>query len=535
MDSFESIVKGLKTKPGLSFGFAAYEGSGSPIGIIADKKKTGKSLETQAKKKGALLASGSVHISPDGKSCTFSCGLLKPGFKANALKPYFAKLPLVPDVEAAPAEAVEPGSDDDPVLDEDDGNIDETLVTLWSKQFDRSLVAAGVEAQVVAQYNGIDTPVTLRLPKYFIKALKSHSAEAFAARIVDSVNKAFDAECARMKKQIGIAQANPGVTVNLNENVLVFQERSEKIVETAWDAFVTRYEVTKGFKKKRFRAIAVPVIGGMAAVVGTTASFATGNIVGGVAGTIAALRATVALITAWRQYARDLEKILKSMEGALERLSRTYIEKKTDSLEHMREGGLVALNAFAGGGLAKTFKSVKDTIDIFKPRLAMAERTLDKLMAEANTAIAANTREIAPFLVEQKALQVALKAGDRSVQKRLKWVNYVIESSHDCGQAVTDLLDKIADGNATYRDMGVRVSKLEKVIITLNAGKAMTMEQAEKVMAFVVNFASTAANLSIGIATAGMVLDGVITTIGGLADTHDMLASEWDALDATVG
>ena len=77
MESFESIVQALKKKPGLEIGFAAYESKGSPIGIFADKKKTGKSLEGKAKKAGTLVASGTVKLSEDGKNCQFNCGMLR--------------------------------------------------------------------------------------------------------------------------------------------------------------------------------------------------------------------------------------------------------------------------------------------------------------------------------------------------------------------------------------------------------------------------------------------------------------------------
>lgn len=534
MDTFKSIVKKLKQQAGLELGFAAYAGADSPIGILADKNKSGQSLEAQAKKKGTLLASGSVSVSEDGKTCNFSCGTLKSGFKASALKPYLSEWKLAPVVAAAKAGALNPDSDDDAV-DVEEEPLDETLITLWSKNFEKSLIANGVDAQVLAQFSGIDEPVTLKLPKYFLIALKANNAEAFAARIQDSVNTAYDAECVRIKRQIETWQQNPDLSLSLKDNFIGFADKSEKIVETAWDAFVKRYEVTKGFKKKRFKAVAIPFIGGVAAVTGTVASFTTGNVVGGVAGTVAALRASVALLTVWRQYVQDLEKILTRMEGAVNRLVRTYEAEKTAISDHARETGLVILNAVSGGGLAKSFKSIKDTVDVFIPRLALAERNLDAMMKEANTAIAKNISEIAPVRKEKKELEGRARTGGPDVRRKLDAANKTIDSSDKIAKEVTDLLDKIADDNALFRDMGVRVGKLNAIIAKLNAGTAMTMEQVEKVMTFLVNFVSAEANMSIGVATAGVALDVVLTTVGGLADTHDMLAAEFDALEVTFG
>ncbi len=536
MDSFESIVQTLKKNAGASYGFAAYDGSGSPVGIIADKKKKGAALKGKAEKKGKLTAFGSVSISEDGKTCTFSCDKITSSFKDAALKPYFSKLTVAPSVIKSSA-APQDGLDDNEAVEDDAEeaeNLDDTLVTLWSKSFATSLISAGVNEQIVGQYNGLATPVELKLPKFFISALKTHNAEAFAARMTDAANTLFDAELTNMRKRITTAQENPELTVDLNQFVVAFGAKAEKVVEVAWDKFINRYEVTKGFKKKRFRAIAVPVIGGAAAVVGTGTSIASGNVAGAVAGTIAALRATAALVTVWKQYYRDLEKVLKSMEGAIKRLADTYNDHEPTIREHAREGTLVTLNAISGGGLAKTFSSVKDVIDVFKPRLALAERKLDELMKQANTLIAVNTKEIASVITYKKAVQQnsVINAGDK--RTILAEVDKLIANSDSAGQVVTQLLDKIADGNKRYQDMGTRVGKLEQTIALLNKGTAMTMEQIEKVMAFVANFVSTAANLTVGISTASAALDVVLTTIGGLADTHDYIGSEIDALEATV-
>jgi len=537
MESFESIVQALKKKPGLEIGFAAYESKGSPIRILADKKKAGKSLEGKAKKSGTLIASGTVTLSEDGKNCQFSCGLLKSGFKVEALKPYFKTLTVAPLVEKASGPEEVPAEDNEHASLEDDGGqkLDETLVTIWNKRFDKALIEAGVDAELVGQFAGLSTPVTLSLPKFFIRALKEHNAEAFAQRIVDTVNATFDAECAKMKAQIATLQENPELSLDLNQFVVAFQSKSEKIVEAVWDKFVARYEVTKGFGKKKFRAIVVPVVAGISALVGTGASIATGNVAGGVAGTIAALRATAALVTALKNYYGELEANLKKMETALERLAGAYTGEKTQIAEHAQETGLVVLNAFSGGKLAKTFSAVKDEVDIFEPRLALAERKLDDVMGQANTLIEVNTREMKACEVIEKKLSVLVTQGAKGAQQGLDKLRALIANGKACGEQVANLLDKIADGNARYRDMGERIEKLKGIIVVLNKGTAMTMEKVEKVMTFVVNFVSTASNLSVGVATAGMALDPIVTTIGGLADTHDMLSSEFDALEVTLG
>lgn len=537
MDSFEDIVKSLKKKPGASFGFAVAESSDkSPIKIIADKKKSGKSLQARAKKLGALIASGDVSLSDDNTELNFSCDFLKSGFRESALKPYFSKLTVKPAIMQAAAGASEDGQDDDDDADDDaQARPDETLVTLWSKSYAKTLETEGIPKDVLDGINGMDRPVELRLPKYFIRALKEHSAEAYAARIVDKVNTLFDASAQKMKSQIEANQADPQKPIQLNREVQDFEQKSEALVETAWDGFVSRYEVTKGFKRKRFKAVAVPIVGGIAAVAGTAGSIATGNVAGGIAGSIAAFRATCALITAWRQYARELGDILKTMETALKRLAQTYIDSKTKVAEHARETGLVVLNSLSGGALAPTFKSVKDTIDVFKPRLALAERNLDETMKEANQAIKLNTRQIAGYMKFKATVAPLAKQGNREAADGLKWVNQIIDASNEAGKQVTALLDKIASGNKEYETMGQKVTDLEKIIDVLNKGTALTMEKTEKVMTFIVNAVATAANLSVGIATASSALDGVITGIGAVTDNIDMISAEWDALDAVFG
>ena len=528
MDSFSDIVKSLKKKPGATFGFAVAETSSTPIKVIADKKKSGKSLQAKAKKLGTLLASGDVGLSEDGKELQFSCGYLQSGFRESALKPYFSKLTVTPTIAKSGA-----GDDEDDA--DGDARPDETLVTLWQKSFAKSLADAGVPPNVLAQYNGLAQPVKLKLPKYFIRSLKEHSAEAYAARIVDKVNTLFDATSAAMKKQIDAAQADPQKPADVNKAIQAFSAKSEALVEQSWDGFVERYEVTKGFKRKRFKAVAVPVVAGVAAVVGTGASIATGNVAGGIAGSIAALRATCALITAWRQYARDLGEVLKTMEAAVKRLAETYIQNQTKVKEHARETGMVILNSLSGGALAPTFKSVKDTIDVFKPRLALAERNLDKLMAQANEAIKLNTGSIKETLDLQTQIKPLVDKGNENAVRCQRLIKRIIAASNEAGKEVTELLEKIGTQNKEFDEMGEKVKGLEKVIDVLNGGTALSMEKTEKVMTFVVNFAAAAANLSVGIITAGSALDGVITTVGGITDNIDMISAEWDALDAIVG
>ena len=525
MNSFDAIVKYLKKNRDMPISFVTAEGDkGDPILVLADRTKGAPALATTLKKSGRILAQGNIVVTEDGVT-KFLCSRRHPSFRPEALRPYFTKIPEKPLIEdvADPedAAAVEAGDEDAPEgliasgledgfedVPEDGAETDivgpdgEKLILLWSKSIGAALRAKGLPRSEPASLMcetfaaTYDAKVEFRLPALFMRILARNNAQPFAQTVIDAVNSEFDRCIGDVAEHLHEATPN---TKEATARVEKFSRTSETIATKAWDAFVNRYEVPKGYERKRGKAIIVPVAGGAAATAGLASSLATGAVPGAIASSIAVARATMSGLDAYRLYIEDIHDAVGKLETSVDRLQTSFVDagKNVSKSDKAGETGRALFNALTGAGFTGTLKAVRGDIETLDARLARKEQKVGKLIP----------------VIERMMREIS--AGHLSADKE-----------EAIGKKVSKALDTVAAKNADLGDLRQEIDRAKSVVEKIDdnlENPALTIEYIEKVATLLVAATETGANMVIGGSGAANALDGISTAVGSLADMTGLL------------
>lgn len=533
MDSFDSIVAELRKKKGVSIGFAAAEGKNKPIIVKGDKKKSGESLKGKFGAGETPIAWGSVKINDDGM-CEFTCVNAKPGFKKQTLKPFFSKIKEKPviqmqsDVDDGLPWAENPLYEEgdvawteNPLYEEPELEPgDETLNVLWQRSFGGDLQKLGVPQERLDTVRGIMEPVQCKLPGIFMRTLQNHNAAPFAQKIVDAINAKYKKALPLMKKQFPDDPTLQGVRAN--EIMETFGRDVEQIIETSWDAFVTRYDVAKKMKKKRFKAVALPTLGAVAAIGGIATS--GGNPVSLIPAVIAGVRAVISLADAFRVYGRNLEVAVKSLSKSGDRLKADFDKAKVAWKDVAGETGRASLNALATGGFGQTLSSVSSDATALEGRRSDTEIGLDKLFGRLEDVIGKTTKLDA----EIRAFEA--RPIEEKTDKLVRQMGKLKDEIDKLGTHLTDNLENIATENPKLDKMKVDIAKVAKIVEGLQAAKdnpVNSLAKYEQIMSLFTTAAVGVAGLGAGIAT-WSAEGGSFVVIGAIADTLDEINSVLD-------
>ncbi|WP_299724931.1 hypothetical protein [uncultured Tateyamaria sp.] len=536
MDSFESIVAALRKASGKSFGFAAAEGDKkAPIVIVAHKSKAGSALVSTVKKSGKLLAHGMITINDAGQT-EFSCSYWAAGFKETTLKPYFSKIKEKPSIKLAAenvdgadgadsgevaANAVDEMQDAEDEIEDDGGEI-----VIWSRSFAASLKDA-VPKATLDQIGNADKPYTMTVPTLFMRTLRKRNAAPFAQKMIDAVNKEFDPKMA----EIAHLLQNPTPTniAAIPPLIEAFDVDAEAVAEKFWDAFCKRYEVTKGLKKKKFIATAMPVVGGAAAVGGIATSM--GNPVTLAPAAISLLRAVAAGAETYRVYYNDLADAAKQAEATGTRLNKAFLEAKEEAEtkqdisagDKAGEVGRALVNALTGTGFAGSLNSLSSDLPTLEARRAKAERGLDDVLGSLNPLI----DHVARLDTQVKdSIQKGIANSDSWSAQTVQELTRMKKEIDAIRPKITAGLNDIAAENKKLTEIEAQLKRGMTVVEKLGAAQnnpAIAIDKFQQVVTVAVNASLFAVNAGIGLSTSGDALGFLITGAGATADGWDSL------------